>query len=165
MVTVLAAAALDAVEDELLELDRDELLELDDIEELLLELLELDIEELLELELLELDTAWLELVTITTGVELAATDIPAELLTTATTEVVLELDLLDVCVELDLDEDIALELLASITAVLLFTDTSGFSLTVGSSIDCEPQAVKKLVINRIWISLLNIIDTVIHLRV
>jgi hypothetical protein len=156
MVTVLAAAALDAVEDELLELDIDELLELDDIEELLLELLELGMEELLELELLELDTAWLELVTITKGVEL---------LTTATIEVVLELDLLDDCVELDLDEDTALELLASITAVLLFTDTSGFSLTVGSSIDWAPQAVKKLVINRIWISLLSIIDTVIHLRV
>jgi hypothetical protein len=104
-------------------------------------------------------------VTIITGVELEATDIPVELLATATREAVLELDLLDDCVELDLDEDTALELLASITAVLLFTDTSGFSLTVGSSIDCAPQAVKKLVINRIWISLLNIIDTVIHLRV
>jgi hypothetical protein len=104
-------------------------------------------------------------VTIITGVELEATDIPVELLATATIEAVLELDLLDDCLELDLDEDTALELLASITAVLLFTDTSGFSLTVGSSIDCAPQAVKKLVINRIWISLLNIIDTVIHLRV
>ncbi len=103
--------------------------------------------------------------TIITGVELEATDIPAELLTTATIEAVLELDLLEDCVELERDEDTALELLASITAVLLFTDTPGFSLTVGSSIDWAPQAVKKLVINRIWISLLNIIDTVIHLRV
>lgn len=95
------------------------------------------------------------------GVELDATDMGVELLTTATTEAVL--DLLEDCAwELDREDDTEL---ATTVTVLLFTDTSGLSLTVSSSIDCEPQAVNKLVINRIWIDLLNIINTVIHLRV
>lgn len=98
--------------------------------------------------------------------ELEATEIAAALLTTATTdEAVLELDRLDDMDELDLLDDTAVLELLPITVALLFTDTSGFSLTVSSSIDCEPQAVNRVEINRIWISLLNIINTVIHLRV